>query len=122
MIGRVSVEPTATIWAMTEPPARRPRPGPITEPPPPFVERRLASRRVVDRMSWRETTLLARSLDILVTDLPAEARLAGLLGLLASTVGARRTAVLAASGERRIAVGAAEGEDPAEALGAGGLA
>ncbi len=101
---------------MTEPPARRSRPGPITEPPPPFVERRVASRRVVDRMSWRETTLLARSLDILVTDLPAEARLAGLLDLLASTVGARRTAVLAASGERRIAVGAAEGEDPAEAL------
>ena len=49
-------------------------------------------------MSWRETTLLARSLDILVADLPAEARLAGLLELLAGTVGARRAAVLAAGG------------------------
>ena len=88
----------------------------MTGPPPPFVERRLSSRRVVDRMSWRETTLLARSLDILVADLSAEARLAGLLDLLAGTVGARRAAVLAASGERRIAVVAAHDEDPADAL------
>jgi signal transduction histidine kinase len=69
-----------------------------------------------DQMSWRETTLLARSLDILVSDLPAEARLAGLLGLLAHTVGARRAAVLSMAGERRIAVAAGEGEDPTEAL------
>jgi signal transduction histidine kinase len=101
---------------MTDPPARRPTPGPMTGPPPPFVERRQSSRRVVDRMSWRETTLLARSLDILVADEPAEARLAGLLDLLAETVGARRVAVLAASGERRIAVAAAPTEDPADAL------
>ena len=101
---------------MTEPPARRQRPGPLTGPPPPFAERRLASRRVVDRMSWRETTLLARSLDILVAEQPAEARLAGLLDLLAETVGARRVAILAASGERRIAVVTDPDEDPGEAL------
>jgi signal transduction histidine kinase len=67
-------------------------------------------------MSWRETSLLARSLDILVTDQPAEARLAGLLELLGETVGARRVAILAASGERRIAVAAMPDEDPADAL------
>ncbi len=88
----------------------------MTGPPPAFVERRLSSRRVVDRMSWRETTLLARSLDILVADLSAEARLAGLLELLAGTVGARRAAVLAAGGERRIAVVAAHDEDAEDAL------
>ncbi len=101
---------------MTEPAANRRGPGPSVGAPPPFVERRITSRRVDDRQTWRETTLLARSLDILVADLPAEARLAGLLGLLANTVGARRAAVLSATGERRISVGAAEGEDPADAL------
>jgi len=101
---------------MTDPTARRPPPGPTIGAPPPFVERRIAPRRDADRLSWRETGLLARSLDILVADLPAEARLAGLLGLLADTVGARRAAVLSMAGERRIAVAAGDGEDPVEAL------
>ncbi|MGH2511613.1 MAG: sensor histidine kinase [Candidatus Limnocylindrales bacterium] len=101
---------------MTEPPARRPAPGPLTGAPPPFVERRVASRRSIDQRSWQEATLLARSLDILVADRPAEARLAGLLDLLAGTVGARRAAVLAASGEHRIVVGAGAGEDPRDPL------
>jgi signal transduction histidine kinase len=64
--------------------------------------------------------LLARSLDILAAGTDAETRLAGLLDLLASTVGARRAAVIAGGHERRVAVtarGAADAED-AEALGA----
>jgi signal transduction histidine kinase len=90
--------------------------GPTIGAPPPFVERRVSARRNDDQLSWRETTLLARSLDILVADLPAEGRLAALLGLLANTVGARRAAVLSVAGERRIAVAAGELEDPADAL------
>jgi len=101
---------------MTDSPARRQPPGPTIGAPPPFHERRVSPRRVVDQMSWRETTLLARSLDILVADQPAEARMAGLLGLLADTVGASRAAVLSLAGERRIAVAAGATEDPAEAL------
>ena len=101
---------------MTEQSARRQPAGPAIGAPPPFTERRVSPRRLDDQMSWRETTLLARSLDILVADLAAEARLAGLLGLLAETVGARRAAVLAVTGERRIAVAAIDGEDPGEAL------
>ncbi len=101
---------------MTEPNVRRAGPGPAIGAPAPFVERRLDSRRSDDRLSWREATLLARSLDILVADLPAGARLAGLLELLAETVGARRTAVLSDSTGRRIAVLAGNGEDPAQAM------
>ncbi len=101
---------------MTDPAERRQPAGPTIGAPPPFVERRVAPRREIDQMSWRETGLLARSLDILVADVPAQGRLAGLLGLLADTVGARRAAVLSASGERRIAVAAQDGEDPADAL------
>ena len=101
---------------MTDPLARRPPSGPAIGAPPPFVERRVAPRRDNDRQTWRETTLLARSLDVLVADLPAEARLAALLELLAETVGADRAAVLSVAGERRIAVAAGALEDPAEAL------
>ncbi|MDQ2965632.1 MAG: hypothetical protein M3R57_07265, partial [Chloroflexota bacterium] len=89
---------------------------PVVSAPPPFVERRVNYRRETDRLAHRETVLLARALDILATDTEPEARLAGLLSLLASTVGARRTAVLANGHGRRVAVAAAPGEDPAEAL------
>ncbi|HLY15367.1 MAG TPA: HAMP domain-containing sensor histidine kinase [Candidatus Limnocylindrales bacterium] len=101
---------------MTESSARRPQPGPEIGAPPPFVERRVNARRVDDQLNRRETTLLARSLDILVDDRPAEGRLAALLGLLAHTVGAGRAAVLSVAPERRIAVAAGEDEDPAAAL------
>jgi signal transduction histidine kinase len=101
---------------MTDPLARRPSPGPTIGAPPPFSERRVKARRVDDQQNRRETALLARSLDILVADLAAEARLAALLGLLAETVGARRAAVLSVAPERRIAVAAGEDEDPADPL------
>ena len=55
--------------------------------------------------------MLARALDALVADAPAEARLAGLLELLARTVGARRAAVLSAGPERRVAVAIGADED-----------
>jgi signal transduction histidine kinase len=89
---------------------------PVVSAPPPFVERRVNYRRETDRLAHRETVLLARALDILATDTEPEARLAGLLSLLASTVGARRAAVLANGHGRRVAVAATPGEDPAEAL------
>jgi signal transduction histidine kinase len=89
---------------------------PVVPPPPPFADRRVTYRREADRLAHRETVLLARALDILARDAEAESRLAGLLSLLASTVGARRTAVLANGHGRRVAVSNAPGEDPAEAL------
>jgi signal transduction histidine kinase len=89
---------------------------PVVPAPPPFAERRVTYRREADRLAHRETVLLARALDILATDAEPEARLAGLLSLLASTVGARRTAVLANGHGRRVAVASAPGEDQAEAL------
>jgi signal transduction histidine kinase len=88
---------------------------PLVSPPPPFVERRVTYRREADRIAHRETVLLARALDILASDTEAESRLAGLLGLLASTVGARRAAVLANGHGRRVAVANGPGEDPTEA-------
>jgi signal transduction histidine kinase len=89
---------------------------PVVSAPPPFVERRVTYRRETDRLAHRETVLLARALDILATDTEPESRLAGLLSLLASTVGARRSAVLANGHGRRVAVSGAPGEDPTEAL------
>jgi signal transduction histidine kinase len=83
--------------------------------PPPFAERRRRNRRAADRHAHIETVLLARSLDILAADTAPEARLAGLLGLVAETVGARRAAVVAGDPERRVAVAVAPHEDPAEA-------
>jgi signal transduction histidine kinase len=101
---------------MTDETPRRPQQGPTIGAPPRFAERRVVARRLDDQLAWRETTLLARSLDILVSDRTAEARLAALLELLADTVGARRAAVLSVAPDRRIAVTADEHEDPADAL------
>ena len=101
---------------MTDQPASRTPSAPAIGAPPPFVERRSAARRVEDQVAWRETSLLARSLDILVADLAAEARLGSILDLLADTVGATRAAVLSVAGERRVAVAAGQLEDPADAL------
>jgi signal transduction histidine kinase len=86
---------------------------PIVPPPKPFAERRVNFRRAADREAHRETTLLARALDVLAVDTGPEERLAGLLDLLARTVGARRAAVLADGLGRRVAVArsADEGED-----------
>ena len=93
---------------------------PVVAPPPRFVERRTTYRRAADRTAHEETVLLARSLDVLATDSDAEGKLAGLLELLARTVGARRAAVLADGQERRVAVHVATDADldDAEALAA----
>lgn len=98
----------------------RPDVRPPTVPaPPPFVERRTAFRREADRLAHRETALLARSLDILAGGGSAEERLAGVLRLLATTVDARRAAVVAGSPERRVVVdGAAGAPGAAERLAA----
>jgi signal transduction histidine kinase len=99
------------------PPARPDVRPPIVAAPAPFVERRVAFRRAADRLAHRETTLLARSLDVLALDDGADARLAGVLDLLAATAGARRAAVVAGlHGERRVAVSRAPGEDDTDAL------
>ena len=89
--------------------------SPIIAAPPSFDDRRVASRRAEDRDAHEERALLARALDILVAGSVAEARLAGLLDLLAETVGARRAAVLSNDPERRSAVAVAHGEDSAAA-------
>lgn len=83
---------------------------PLVAAPKPFVERRETFRRASDQLAHRETTLLARSLDVLATDSSPEERLAGLLDLLARTVHARRAAVLADGETRRVAVARAEDE------------
>ena len=103
---------------MTDPRTRLPVAPPTVAPPPLFTERRVAHRRAEDRRAHVERALLARALDVLASDRPAEARLAGLLDLLARTAGARRTAVVADGIERRVAVAVAEDEDreTAEAL------
>lgn len=101
-------------------PDRLPAQPPTVTPPRPFVERRVSHRRTEDQIAHREKVLLARALDILASDGDAEARLAGLLRLLARTVGAGHAAVIADGIERRTAVAVAPGEDPgrAEALAA----
>lgn len=96
-------------------PDRLPARPPTVSPPRPFAERRHAYRRVDDQTAHEEKVLLARALDILVSDIEPEERLAGLLRLLARTVGARRTAVVADGIERRAAVAVDPGEDPAAA-------
>ncbi len=96
-------------------PPQLPIRAPAIVPPPPFAERRIGYRRAVDRAAQDEAALLARCLDVLAADLPAEERLAGLLALLARTVGARRAAVLAAGLERRVAVSLVDGEDASAA-------
>jgi signal transduction histidine kinase len=88
---------------------------PIVAAPPRFVDRRVVSRRADDREAHEERALLARALDILAGGTDAETRLAGILDLLAETVGARRAAVLADGVERRSAVAVAHGTDAAAA-------
>jgi len=92
-------------------PARPPTVG----APGPYIERRQRSRRREDRLAHEEAALLARALDVLVAEAPADARLAGLLDLLARTVGARRAAVLSNSPERHVAVYLGPDEDEADA-------
>ena len=94
---------------------RLPVQPPAVSPPPPLTERRASYRRAEDRDAHQEKVLLARALDVLAADTSAEARLAGLLRLLARTAGARRAAVLADGIERRCAVSVVPGEDPAAA-------
>jgi signal transduction histidine kinase len=92
-------------------PPQLPVRAPAIVAPPPFVDRRIGYRRAVDRAAQDEAALLAHCLDLLAADIPAEERLAGLLALLARTVGARRAAVLAPGLERRVAVSLVDGED-----------
>jgi signal transduction histidine kinase len=94
---------------------RLPAQPPTVNAPPPLAERRASFRRAEDRQAHQERTLLARALDVLAANTSAEARLAGLLRLLARTAGAHRAAVLAEGIERRCAVSVVPGEDPAAA-------
>jgi signal transduction histidine kinase len=94
---------------------RLPAQPPSVTPPPPFAERRVAYRRAEDQRVHEERAFLARALDSLAADAPAEERLASLLRLLARTAGAKRVAVLAEGIERRSAVSVAPGEDTAAA-------
>ncbi len=94
---------------------RMPGRTPSVDPPGPYVERRQRSRRREDRLAHEEAALLARALDVLVADAPAEARLAGLLDLIAQTVGARHAAVLSGGPERRVAVSVGRDEDETDA-------
>jgi signal transduction histidine kinase len=88
---------------------------PAVSPPKPVVDRRVGYRRAADRIAHQERLLLARTLDVLAADGTAEERLAGVLRLLARTVGARRAAIVADGGERRAAVALTAGEDPRRA-------
>lgn len=94
---------------------RLPVQPPTVSAPPPLTDRRASFRRAEDRQAHQERILLARALDVLAADTSAEARLAGLLRLLARTAGAHRAAVLADGIERRCAVSVVPGEDPAAA-------
>jgi len=92
----------------------RPPAVPAVAAPPPIPERRHGPRRAEDRRAHQERALLARTLDVLAADGTAEERLAGILRLLARTVGARRAAVVADGSERRAVVALDDAEDPAE--------
>ncbi|HEV7809756.1 MAG TPA: histidine kinase dimerization/phospho-acceptor domain-containing protein, partial [Candidatus Limnocylindrales bacterium] len=105
---------TPDVMTDHEPGGLPPQPPSVT-PPRPFVDRRESNRRTEDRVAHQEKVLLARALDILASDAPAEERLAGMLRLLARTVGARRAAVVADGIERRAAVAVDPGEEPGEA-------
>jgi signal transduction histidine kinase len=96
-------------------PNGRPTEHPAVDGPTPSTERRRGPRRAEDRLVHEEKVLLARTLDVLAAEGSAEERLAGLLRLLARTVGARRAAVVADGFERRAAVAIDEAEDPTEA-------
>lgn len=98
---------------MTHPrPERLAARPPTVSPSPQVSDRRGDQRRSVDRAAQREAALLAKSLDILASGDDAETRLGGLLRLLATTVGARRAAVVADGIERQAAVAVDEGEQP----------
>ncbi|HET7168799.1 MAG TPA: HAMP domain-containing sensor histidine kinase [Candidatus Limnocylindrales bacterium] len=100
-------------------PTRPARTVPTVDPPTPFVERRRRFRREADRLAHEETRLLARALDVLAADRSPEARLAGLLDLLAETVGAHRAAVVADGAERRVAVAGSGPDDETAAIALG---
>ena len=112
---RAHAPPRDDRRCMTDPdrhPLRPTTPGGLDiAPPKPFVDRRRRTRRAADRLADEETRLLAMALDALAADRPAEARLADLLDLLADTVGATRTAVIADGEARRIAVAASGPDD-----------
>jgi hypothetical protein len=91
--------------------------GPTIARPRPFVDRRRASRRAEDRLADAERRMLAMALDILASGDPAEARLAGLLDLLARIAGAQRAAVVSDGDQRRVAVAASGPDDTPAALG-----
>lgn len=104
------------VETMIEPRSDRlPAQAPAVSAPRLFVERRVNFRRAEDQIAHAEKVLLARALDVLASDLEPEARLAGLLRLLARTVGARRAAVVSDGIERRAAVAVDPGENPDEA-------
>ncbi len=97
----------------------QPRPpvvAPAVPPPAPFTERRVRFRREADRIAHEETRLLARALDVLAAAGGPEARLAGLLDLLADTVGATRAAVVADGPARLVAVAATDATDHPDAV------
>ncbi len=97
-------------------PARLPVAAPDVPPPPLFKERRARSRRDADRIAHEERHLLARALDVLAADDAPEQRLAGLLDLVARTVGAERAAVVADGVTRRVAVAASGPADQDAAI------
>jgi signal transduction histidine kinase len=109
---------------MTEPrrtePSTAPDPlpslGPTITRPRPFVDRRRASRRAEDQLADAERRLLAMALDVLASGDPAEARLAGLLDLVARIAGAQRAAVVADGEQRLLAVSASGPDDTPAAL------
>jgi signal transduction histidine kinase len=96
--------------------SRPPVVAPDVPPPPLFAERRVGFRREADRIAHEETRLLARALDVLAAAGGPEARLAGLLDLLADTVGAARAAVVADGPNRRVAVAASDATEHPEAV------
>ena len=83
--------------------------APVRRPAPPVATRG-------DQLADEERRLLAVTLDILASAQPAEARLAGVLDLLARIVGAERAAVLADGDERRVAVAASGPDDTPAAV------
>jgi len=98
-------------------PERLPVAAPAVPAPPLFVERRVRSQRAADRVAHEERALLAKALDILAGADAPEQRLAGLLDLLAQTVGAERAAVVADGVARRVAVAASGPGDREAAIG-----
>lgn len=89
---------------------------PRLAPPRPLIERRRTFRRAADRLAYEERLLLARALDILAADDPAERQMAELLGLVARVAGARRAAVLAEAEGRRVVVAIGRSEDEGAGL------